>query len=168
MPDDHIPRLDDMNAASPRQSFLILFPSIVLPVFMAVIDQTIVTTALPAIGGALGHIDRVSWVVVAYLCATTVAAPIYGRLGDLLGRRRFMLIALVVFLIASIGCATANSLAVLVGFRVLQGLGGGGLLTLSQALIGEAIRRPIAFTTKAILPSSRSVRALSGRCWAAC
>ena len=110
-----------------------------LPMFLAMMDQTIVATALPAIAVSLGGVERVSWVVVAYLIATTIAAPVYGRFGDLLGRRRMMFTALVVFTAASVLCAFATSIELLTFARVLQGLGGGGLMTLSQALIGEAV-----------------------------
>ncbi len=110
-----------------------------LPMFLAVVDQTIVATALPAIAGALGDVERVSWVVIAYLVATTIAAPVYGRLGDLIGRRKLMLVALAIFMSASVACAFATSIEMLTATRVLQGLGGGGLMTLSQALVGEAI-----------------------------
>jgi hypothetical protein len=72
---------------SARALFFTLFPSIMLPMFMAAVDQTIVATALPAIAGSLGDVERVSWVVVSYLVATTIAAPVYGRLGDVLGPR---------------------------------------------------------------------------------
>src|SRR5438105_14110869 len=110
-----------------------------LPMFLAVIDQTIVATALPAIAASLGGVERVSWVVIAYLVAGTVAAPVYGQLGDVFGRRRLMFIALPIFLAASLFCAFATSIEMLALARVLQGLGGGGLMTLSQALIGEAV-----------------------------
>jgi EmrB/QacA subfamily drug resistance transporter len=110
-----------------------------LPMFLAMIDQTIVTTALPAIAVSLGSVERVSWVVVGYLIATTIAAPVYGRFGDLLGRRRLMFVALILFTSASVLCAFATSIEFLTFARVLQGLGGGGLMTLSQALIGEAV-----------------------------
>ena len=110
-----------------------------LPMFIAVVDQTIVATALPAIAGSLGDADRVSWIVVAYLIANTVAAPIYGRLGDAFGRRKILFVALALMIVASIACALATSLPMLAAFRVLQGLGGGGLMTSSQALIGETI-----------------------------
>lgn len=119
--------------------FLTVFPSIMLPMFLAIVDQTIVAAALPAIAGELGHVDRVSWTVVSYLVAATIAAPVYGRLGDLMGRRRLMFVALVVFMTGSLLCALAPSLELLVAARILQGFGGGGLMTLSQALIGEAI-----------------------------
>src|SRR6476660_4095612 len=120
-------------------SFLTLFPSIMLPMFLAVVDQTIVATALPAIAASLGNIDRVSLVVVSYLVATTVAAPLYGQLRDTHGGKRMMLIALSVFLGASLLCALATSIEMLIVARVLQGLGGGGLMTLTQSLIGESV-----------------------------
>ncbi|KAB0680425.1 MFS transporter [Aureimonas leprariae] len=126
-------------APDARAQFLTMFPSIMLPMFLAVVDQTIVATALPAIAASLGEVDRLSWIVVSYLVATTVAAPVYGRLGDLLGRRRLMLVALGIFIGASVLCALARSIETLTVARVLQGAGGGGLMTLSQALVGEAI-----------------------------
>ena len=79
-----------------------------LPMFLAVVDQTIVATALPAIAASLGDVHRLSWVVVAYLVATTIAAPVYGRLGDVLGRRRLMFIALGIFMAASVICALSR------------------------------------------------------------
>jgi EmrB/QacA subfamily drug resistance transporter len=120
-------------------AFLTVFPSIMLPMFLAVVDQTIVATALPAIAGATGQMERASWVVVSYLIASTIAAPIYGRLGNSFGRRGLMFIALAVFLVASLLCAASPTVELLTLARVLQGLGGGGLMTLSQALVGEAI-----------------------------
>ncbi|MCB8837402.1 MFS transporter [Aurantimonas sp. VKM B-3413] len=127
------------SAASARRQFLTVFPSIMLPMFLAVVDQTIVATALPAIAASLGDVDRLSWIVVSYLVATTIAAPVYGRLGDVLGRRRLMFVALAVFIGASVLCALSQSMLMLTVARILQGAGGGGLMTLSQALIGEAI-----------------------------
>ena len=76
-----------------------------LPMFLAAVDQTIVATALPAIAGVLGDVERVSWVVVSYLVANTIAAPVYGRLGDAIGRRKMMFVALAVFVAASVLCA---------------------------------------------------------------
>src|SRR5438874_8561491 len=122
-----------------RSLFLSVFPSIMLPMFLAVIDQTIVATALPAIAASLGGVERVSWVVISYLVAGTVAAPVYGQLGDVFGRRKLMFVALPVFLAASLFCALATSIEMLTLGRLLQGLGGGGLMTLSQALIGETV-----------------------------
>jgi EmrB/QacA subfamily drug resistance transporter len=124
---------------SPRELFFAVFPPIMLPVFMAVADQTIVAAALPTIAGSLGDVEHVSWVVLSYLVANTVAAPVYGRLGDAFGRRRLMVVALAVFLLASILCAMAGSILSLTFARILQGVGGGGLMVLSQALIGEVV-----------------------------
>jgi EmrB/QacA subfamily drug resistance transporter len=135
------PRRAHGTAAAPssRQLFFRLFPSIMLPMFLAAIDQTIVATALPAIAGTLGEVERVSWVVVSYLVASTIAAPVYGRLGNVLGRRRMLITALCVFIAASLFCALATSIVMLTVARVLQGLGGGGLMTLTNALVGETV-----------------------------
>jgi EmrB/QacA subfamily drug resistance transporter len=119
--------------------FLTVFPSIMLPMFLAVVDQTIVATALPAIVAQLGGVERVSWVVISYLVAGTIAAPVYGQLRDVYGGKRMMFVALGIFLVASLLCAVSTSIEMLAAARVLQGLGGGGLMTLSQALIGETI-----------------------------
>lgn len=107
--------------------------------FMAMGDQTIVASALPAIAGALGEVERVSWIVVAYLLAATISAPVYGYLGDSFGRRRMMFISLGVFLLGSILNALAPSVTLIAAARFVQGLGGGGLMSMSQALIGEVI-----------------------------
>jgi len=125
--------------APPRSLFLAAFPPIALPVFLAAADGTVVATALPAIAASLGEVERLSWVVVANLIANTIAAPAYGRLGDLFGRRAMMLAALAIFTSASLLCAFATSLDMLIAARVLQGLGGGGLMTLAQALLGENV-----------------------------
>ena len=127
------------RAGGKRPGFLTVFPSIMLPMFLAVVDQTIVATALPAIAAATGQVERASWIVVSYLIASTIAAPIYGRLGDAFGRRGLMYVALAVFIVASVLCAASPTIELLTLARVLQGLGGGGLMTLSQALIGETI-----------------------------
>jgi EmrB/QacA subfamily drug resistance transporter len=133
---DHAVTVREQTAAS---QFLTVFPPIMLPMFLAVADQTIVATALPSIASSLGQIERASWVVVSYLIANTIAAPVYGRLGDTFGRRLMMFVALGIFMLGSILCALAPTIELLTAFRVVQGFGGGGLMTLSQALIGEAI-----------------------------
>src|SRR5215831_15155516 len=116
--------------ANPEQpKFFAVFPSIMLPMFLAVADQTIVATALPAIAAATGNVERASWIVVSYLIASTIAAPIYGRLGDAFGRRRLMFVALSIFILASVVCAVSPTIEWLTAARVLQGLGGGGLMT---------------------------------------
>ncbi len=119
--------------------FFALFPSIMLPLFLSMIDQTIVAAALPAIAGDLGSADRISWVVIAYLMAATIASPVYGRLGDVFGRKKLMIVALIIVIVASMLCGLSSSLEMLTAARLLQGVGGGGMMTLSQALIGEAV-----------------------------
>jgi EmrB/QacA subfamily drug resistance transporter len=141
VPPDHPPTAAATVVAAPEASrlFFRVFPSIMLPMFLAVVDQTIVATALPAIAATLGQIGRASWVVIGYLIANTVAAPVYGQLGDVFGRKRMMFVALAVFMGASVLCAVSQSIEMLTVARIVQGLGGGGLMTLSQALIGETI-----------------------------
>src|SRR5580698_8579401 len=137
-PPANLPAAAD-DTPSTSSLFLKVFPSIMLPMFMAVADQTIVATALPAIASNLGEIERASWVVVSYLIANTIAAPVYGRLGDTFGRRSMMFVALGIFVLGSVLCAISPTIELLTAARVLQGFGGGGLMTLSQALIGETI-----------------------------
>ncbi|MCC6720473.1 MAG: MFS transporter [Acetobacteraceae bacterium] len=122
-----------------RHLFFRVFPSIMLPMFLASVDGTIVAAALPTIAAEMGEVERVSWVVVAFLVAATIAAPVYGKLGDVIGRRRMLLVALGINLIAYVLCATAGSMTMLVLARVLHGFGAGGLMTLAHALIGETV-----------------------------
>ncbi|CAH1696689.1 MFS domain-containing protein [Hyphomicrobiales bacterium] len=122
-----------------RQSFVFVFTAIFVPMFMAIMDQTIVAASLPNIAADLGKAHSISWVVTSYLVAMTIAAPVYGRLGDLFGRKTFMIVSMGIFVTASLACSLAQSMEMLIFTRLLQGLGGGGLITLSQALIGEAI-----------------------------
>lgn len=123
----------------PANLFRMVVPPIVLPVFLSSADATVVATALPAIAASFGEVEHLSWIVVANLVASTVAAPAYGRLGDAFGRRRMMVIALCIFMAASGLCALAPTFGLLLVARMLQGLGGGGLMTLAQALIGENV-----------------------------
>jgi MFS family permease len=125
--------------AGPPINRWMVIGGVALPLFLASADQTIVATALPAIAKDLGGLTNISWVVIAYLLFQTVAAPIYGRLSDLKGRRKMMLIALAVLTLASVLCASATSMTVLIIARALQGCGGGGLQTLSFSIIGETI-----------------------------
>ena len=119
--------------------FRAVFPSVMLPMFMAVGDQTIVSSALPAIAASLGEVERVSWAVVAYLVSATIAAPLYGYLGDSFGRRKLMFVALGIFMTGALLCALSPSALTLTASRALQGFGGGGLMSLSQALVGEVV-----------------------------
>ncbi len=107
--------------------------------FGAALDQTLVAAALPAIARDLGQVERVSWIIVAYLVATTVAAPVHGRLGDAFGRRRMLLVSLGLYGAGAALGAIAPSLDALVAARLVQGFGGGGLISLSVALIAEVV-----------------------------
>lgn len=110
-----------------------------LPMFIGIMDQTIVATALPAIAASLGQVGLIAWVVAGYLISTAISAPVYGRLGDAFGRRRMMVVALSVAAAGSVMSALSVSIEMLIAARLLQGIGGGGLITLSQALIGQSV-----------------------------
>jgi EmrB/QacA subfamily drug resistance transporter len=127
------------GATVSRAEFLNLFAAVFLPMFMAAVDQTLLATATPAIAGSLGGLRDSSWIAVGYLLASATIVPVYGRFGDLRGRRNVLLAALGVFTLGSLACGLAQTLPQLLAARVLQGLGGGGLMTLSQALIGELV-----------------------------
>lgn len=107
--------------------------------FLAALDQTIVATALPTIVGDLGGLERLSWVVTSYLLAQTVVTPIYGKLGDLYGRKVVLQSAVVLFLTGSALCGLSQTMGQLVTFRVIQGLGAGGLMVTTLAVIGDIV-----------------------------
>ena len=131
--------VDAAPALSSRQAFLQVFPGVMVAMFLAAADQTILASALPTIASSFGGLADLSWVVVAYLLTATIGAPLYGHLGDRFGRRRMLLVALGIFTAASLACALAPTLFALIAARALQGLGGGGLMTLAQSLIGEHV-----------------------------
>ncbi|MEV7322706.1 MDR family MFS transporter [Streptomyces sp. NPDC093970] len=118
---------------------LVPIGALLLGLLLAALDQTIVSTALPTIVSDLGGLEHLSWVVTAYLLASTAATPLWGKLGDLYGRKRLFQAAIVIFLVGSALCGTARSMGELIGFRALQGLGGGGLLVLSTAIVGDLV-----------------------------
>ncbi|NUR78211.1 MAG: MFS transporter [Thermoleophilia bacterium] len=110
-----------------------------LVLLLASLDQTIVSTALPTIVGDLGGIEHLSWVVTAYLLSATIAGPLYGKLGDLYGRKLVLQVAIVLFLLGSVLCGLSQDMAQLIGFRTLQGLGAGGLMVVTFAVVGDVI-----------------------------
>src|SRR6185436_8787554 len=122
-----------------RARFRRLFVAVMVPMFLAAVDQTLLATATPVISRELGDLRDTSWLAVAYLLASVIMVPLYGRLGDRFGRRRVLSVAIAVFAVGSLACGAAPTLPLLVAARVVQGLGGGGLMTLSQALIGEVV-----------------------------
>src|SRR5215213_6022519 len=118
---------------------LIVFSGLLLAMLLAALDQTIVATALPTIVGELGGLERLSWVVTSYLLAQTVVTPLYGKLGDLYGRKGILQGAVVLFLIGSALCGLSRTMMQLIAFRVVQGLGGGGLMVTAMAVVGDII-----------------------------
>ncbi|GGX24530.1 EmrB/QacA family drug resistance transporter [Streptomyces malachitofuscus] len=113
--------------------------ALLLGLLLAALDQTIVSTALPTIVSDLGGLEHLSWVVTAYLLASTAATPLWGKLGDQYGRKRLFQTAIVIFLVGSALCGAAQDMTQLIGFRALQGLGGGGLIVLSMAIVGDLV-----------------------------
>ena len=116
-----------------------IYSGLVLAMLLGALDSTIVATALPTIVGELGGLEHLAWVVTAYLLAQTVVTPLYGKLGDLYGRKRVLQTAIVIFLLGSALCGLSRSMTQLILFRVLQGLGGGGLVVTTQAVIGDIL-----------------------------
>ncbi len=112
---------------------------LMMAMLLAALDQTIVATALPTIGRDLGDTAHLPWVVTAYLLAATSAVPIYGKLSDIHGRRIMLLISISTFLVGSVFCALSPTMPALIAARLLQGAGGGGLLALSQTIIGDML-----------------------------
>jgi EmrB/QacA subfamily drug resistance transporter len=118
---------------------LVIIGALMLGMFLAALDQTIVSTALPTIVADLGGASHLSWVVVAYLLAATVSTPLWGKLGDQYGRKVFFQAAIVIFLCGSICSGLSHSMIELIAFRSLQGLGGGGLMVGTQAIVGDIV-----------------------------
>ncbi len=117
----------------------LIFGALLLVLLLASLDQTIVSTALPTIVGELGGIEHLSWVVTAYLLASTIVGPLYGKLGDLYGRRIVLQVAIVIFLVGSALCGLAQNMPELIAFRAIQGVGGGGLIVTTIAVIGDLV-----------------------------
>src|SRR6202162_6418174 len=116
---------------------LAIYAGIMVPLLLAALDQTIVATALPKVVSELGGLSSYSWVFTAYMLAATVTVPIYGKLGDIHGRRPLFLVAITVFLVGSALCGLAQNMPELVVFRAIQGLGAGGLFPLALATVGN-------------------------------
>lgn len=113
--------------------------SVATLLLLAALDQTIVSTALPTIVADLGGLEHLSWVVTAYILASTVAAPLYGKLGDLYGRKAMVYVSVGLFLAGSLLCGIADSMTFLIAARAVQGLGGGGLFVLALSVVGDVI-----------------------------
>ena len=123
----------------PDRRFWAVYASLLVVMFLSAMDQTIVGTALPTIVGDLGGAAHMAWILTSYTLAITVAMPVYGKLGDLVGRKNLFLVAIGLFLAGSALCGTATDMTQLIAYRALQGLGGGGLMISSQAITGDLI-----------------------------
>ncbi len=139
MTDDQAAALAAQPSSGPRREILIVLPGLLLALMVAMLDQLVVSTALPRIVGDLGGLNHLSWVVTAYVLASTITTPLYGKLGDLYGRKRLLMLAIIIFLIGSALSGLAHSMDQLIAFRALQGLGAGGLMVGAIATIGDLV-----------------------------
>jgi EmrB/QacA subfamily drug resistance transporter len=134
----HEPGTGAQSALS-RREVIAIIGGVALAMFLAALNQTVVATALPTIGRAFGDFENLSWVVLAFLLTSTAVAPLYGKLSDIYGRRSMMLVAIGMFLAGSVMCAAAPNMITLILGRALQGVGGGGIVPLSQSIIADAV-----------------------------
>src|SRR4249919_3185244 len=129
----------EVDAPLSGRALTTVFVALMLGMFLAALDQTIVSTALPTIVGDLGGLNHLSWVVTAYLLASTISTPIYGKLGDMYGRKPVFLAAIIIFLVGSMLAGLSQSMGQLIAFRFLQGAGAGGLMVSAQAIIADIV-----------------------------
>ncbi len=127
------------HAPLDHAAIIAIMMGIMLAMFLSALEQTIVAPALPTIGRVLGDVENLSWVVTAYLLANVVATPLFGKLSDIHGRRRMMLIAIVIFIAGSAACALAPNMPTRIAARALQGIGGGGILPIAHTIIGDMV-----------------------------
>jgi EmrB/QacA subfamily drug resistance transporter len=122
-----------------HRRILVILVALMLGMFLAALDQTIVSTALPTIAGDLHGLNHLSWVVTAYLIASTISLPLWGKFGDLFGRKNFFQISIVIFLVGSMLSGLSHDMIQLIAYRSVQGIGAGGLMVGSQAIMGDVI-----------------------------
>ncbi|MGW0736611.1 MDR family MFS transporter [Streptomyces sp. NPDC002851] len=122
-----------------HRQIMVIFSGLLLSMLLASLDQTIVATALPTVAGTLGGFDQLSWVVTAYMLAATASTPLWGKIGDMRGRKQVLLAAVVVFLVGSAACGLAQDMGQLIAFRALQGIGAGGLMAMSMAVVADIV-----------------------------
>src|SRR6266571_5461997 len=126
-------------AQLPRRQVLIVFVGLMAGMLLASLDQTIVATSLPTIVGKLGGLNQLSWVITAYLLTSTVSVPLYGKFSDIYSRRRVFQVAIMLFVAGSMLAGLSQNMLQLILFRGLQGLGGGGLMAVAQAIVGDVV-----------------------------
>ena len=125
--------------APQKQHMVLLFVGLMLSMLLSALNQTVLSTALPTIVGELHGVSDMLWVITAFILTSTISMPIYGKLGDLMGRKSLLIAAILLFMVGSVVGALANDMGVLITARVIQGLGGGGLMILSQAVIADVV-----------------------------
>ncbi len=162
---------DDAAAAensymSHREILVVLF-GLMAGMLLAALDQSIVGTALPRIVSDLGGLDKLSWVVTAYLLTSTASTPLWGKISDLYGRRLIFQAAIIIFLAGSLLSGFSANMEELIGFRAVQGLGAGGLMALAFAIIGDVTRRASAAGTRGTSARSSASPVSPARCSAA-
>lgn len=136
---DPAPEATSSPAGLTHKQILVVMSGLMLGMLLAALDQTIVSTALPTIVGEFHRSDLLSWVVTAYLLTSTASTPLYGKAGDLYGRKRVFQLAIVIFLVGSVLCGLSQNMGQLIAFRALQGVGAGGLISLALAIVGDII-----------------------------
>ncbi|HEX7167554.1 MAG TPA: MDR family MFS transporter [Acidimicrobiales bacterium] len=122
-----------------HRQILVVYSALMAGMLLAALDQTIVSTALPTIVGELGGLNHLSWVVTAYLLTSTVSTPLYGKIGDLYGRKLLFQVAIGIFLVGSVLIGMSQTMGQLIAFRAVQGIGAGGLMSLTMAIIGDVV-----------------------------
>ncbi len=130
---------DHSGAVMSHRQILVVFSGLMLGMLLAALDQSIVSTALPTIVGDFHSLNRLTWVVTAYLLTSTVSAPLYGKISDLYGRKRIFQFAIVIFLVGSVLAGLSRNMDQLIAFRAVQGLGAGGLIVLAMAIVGDVV-----------------------------
>jgi MFS family permease len=149
-----------------HQQIMVVFGGLMTGMLLAALDQTIVSTALPTIVGELGGLDHLSWVVTAYLLTSTAATPIFGKVSDLHGRRRLFQFAIVTFLVGSGLSGLAQNMGQLILFRAMQGVGGGGLIAMTQVIVGDVVSPRERGRYMGYIGSVFALSSVVGPCWA--
>lgn len=127
------------SSGMPRRKLIIIFIGLILGILMAALDQTIVATAMPTIAGDLNGLSQISWIITAYLMAQTIAMPIYGKVGDLIGRKQAFQLAIVIFLTGSVVAGLSPNMGTLIALRAVQGVGAGGLMVGAQTIMSSIV-----------------------------
>jgi EmrB/QacA subfamily drug resistance transporter len=146
----------------PSRQIWLIFTGLMVGNFLSALDTMVLITALPTIVGDLGGLDHIAWVVTAYLLTSTTSAPIYGKLSDLYGRKRLYQFAIAVFVLGSVLCGLSNDIGQLIAARAVQGLGAGGLMVLSMAIIGDIVSPRERGRYQGVMGANMAVASIAG------